>query len=133
MKIILPLFLLALSSTTFASITCTSSEKNGGPYSEWFETKTFSVEELSSKAITISYGKDQNKFDGSFDKIAKNKLFVYSCNDLTDLADQSDIGNMLVSPQLLKGQNGTITLSVKQLGDSEGYSWINETFDCVVK
>jgi hypothetical protein len=99
-------------------------------------TNTGFVEE---KTMTVVLTRSQVKADlksahyvGQFIKVLRNGTLQYSCAELADLADQTDYSYFLVSPRLVKGQSGNITISVRQLGDSEGSWWLNETFSCKV-
>ena len=96
---------------------------------------------LEEKTLTVTLNADEIKFEanffgkqktvsGKFVKTARNGNLIYDGSDLTDLVDQADVGNIFVAPQLLKHKPGTIGLSVRQLGDSEGFNWINDTFNC---
>ena len=111
-------------STTINAV-CTNKSNSG-----FIEDKTIKVA-LTPKEITIA-SKNLN-VSGSFDRVIKNGSSLYSSPALTDLCDQCDIGNIFISPDLAKGRKGQLDFSVRQLGDSEGYAWLKESFSCIIK
>lgn len=125
------LFMAALgaASTSNAAMVCTSSNPDGIFSGDFMGTKTLKIEKMDGDEIVLTFG-DNQKFEGSFSKKAKSGASVYECGELTDVADQTDIGNILVSAKVVAGKPGTLTLSTRQLGDSEGSTWLNETFSC---
>ena len=120
------------AASAHASIYCHSTaQKNSMFFSDWMETTSFTVQSLDAKQLVIQ-AKD-TQLVGKFSKIAKSGSLIYSCDAITDIADQTDIGNIFVEKSLLQGKTGQITFSVRQVGDSEGSTWINESFNCVTK
>ena len=96
---------------------------------------------LAEKTLTVTLNEDEINFKADFFgkqkvvsekfvKIARNGSLMYDGSDLMELVDQTDNGNIFVDSQLLKHKPGTIAFSVRQLGDSEGFRWISDTFNC---
>lgn len=90
---------------------------------------------LNEKEISFDadfFGQIQ-KVTGKFIRAGKSGDLMYDGSDLTEQMDQTDYGYIWVAPALLTGGKGTIGTSVRQLGDSDGAWWFNDSYDCVQK
>jgi hypothetical protein len=96
---------------------------------------------LEEKQLSVSLDENEISFEadffgttktvsGKFLRQAKNGSLMYDGSDLTEQVDQSDFGYIFVDQDLLTTGKGRISLSVRQLGDSEGFSWINDHYSC---
>ena len=96
---------------------------------------------LEEKQLTVTLDEKEISFDadffgktekvsGKFLRKAKNGSLMYDGSDLMAQIDQSDYGYIFVDPSLLQAGQGKIGFSVRQLGDSEGWSWISDSYRC---
>jgi len=126
------LVLSLISLGSFAATveaTCKATKKND----LFSESKTLELK-VNAKEVKAKPAEYKDSwFTGNYSGEARNGSLMYSSSDLTDVADQTDYAYIFVSPKILDGENGTVSFSVRQLGDSEGAWWISSTFFCVVK
>lgn len=88
---------------------------------------------LGKNSFTTDISIYKGKVTGTFAEVATNGSSMFSTPGLTEFADQSDIGNTFISEELMNGNDGQLTFSLRQLGDSEGSWWLSQKFYCTVK
>lgn len=113
-----------------ASFSCERTSKG-----DLIETKALNVT-ISASEVEFKldfFGKTKAVTAKATGKTASNGAFIYDGSDLTELLDQSDLGNIFVDPSLLAGRDGKLGFSVRQLGDSEGSWWVSDSFRCVAR
>jgi hypothetical protein len=125
--LVISILMVGFSAVADASVSAVCTLKSEG---NLLEDKTLNVV-ITSKTVSFT-ASALGKVSGSYVGVARNGASMYDGSDLADLIDQSDLAYIFVSPALAKGRNGSLGLSVRQLGDSEGAWWINDTYSCKV-